>query len=316
MNQTTLNSKSTIHGSTDSDLNSSVVSIVNDSSRSGGNKNATSSQYVNNSGQREQSVDFEQVDEDKSFSTTKVFIAELVGTMIFLFIATGSVAASKFYYGVEFISPLIISTGFGLGLFLGISVASDISGGHLNPAITIAMALFKKIPAIRVPYYIIAQVLGAFFGATLTYLLYLGKFNKFNSGKKETTGIYGTAGIFCTFPDEDLSLFNRLFVEVVLTALFAFSIFYFTDKNRKNISIYVPLAIGLTLGIIGLTFGNLTGFALNPARDLGPRLFTLVFGWGVKPFVEYSYYFWIPIVGPIIGAIIGAFLYRFTIYFR
>ncbi|KAF9568866.1 hypothetical protein BGW38_008819, partial [Lunasporangiospora selenospora] len=151
-------------------------------------------------------------------------------------------------------------------------------GGHLNPAVTLAMAIFRGFAWADVLIYWIAQFAGAFFGALIVYIT---NYSAIKAANPATT-----IGIFIT------GLQNE---NVSTTAGF-------------------PLIIGLSLAAIGTSFGYETGFALNPARDLAPRLLTFIFGWGWTAFSRQSYYFWVPIVAPFIGAVGGAFIYDLLIY--
>ncbi|PVU90689.1 hypothetical protein BB559_004491 [Furculomyces boomerangus] len=237
------------------------------------------------------------------------YLAEFFGTLIFVFFGTGSVAAVTFQPDLRPVGWLLISFGFGFGIAMGIYVSIGISGGHVNPAVTIASAIFRKFPIFHVPFYILSQLLGGICGAALTYFIYMQKFTPYDGGTRKTTGTKSTAGIFATYPDSENTNIVSFFTEVILTTVFLFCIQGFVNTKIPQTTSYTPLAVGLLILVISISFGTMTGFSLNPARDLGPRLFTLMAGWGTNPFTAFSYYFWIPVVGPILGAILGIFLY-------
>ncbi|PVV05244.1 hypothetical protein BB560_000239 [Smittium megazygosporum] len=238
----------------------------------------------------------------KSYSGFKVALAELFGTMLFVFMGCGAVGAVTFSEEMKSIKPVVVAVGFGLGLFLGILISNNVSGGHLNPAVSLGMAFAKRIPFRRLQFYIPAQIAGAFLGAALTFFIYTGKINE--QGSKDEA----TASIFVAFPSQAVSSMVIMYSEIVLTACFVLVILCSTSSKASKV-INPPQAISSILGLLVLTFGTVTGCSLNPARDLGPRLFTMIAGWGLEPFKAHSFFFWIPNVFPYVGAILGSTIY-------
>ncbi|KAG0036296.1 glycerol channel [Podila clonocystis] len=230
--------------------------------------------------------------------------AEFLGTAILVAFGSGAIAQLVF-------SPhnswFTMSLGWGLGLTFGIYVSGGVSGGHLNPAVTLAMAIFRGFSWAEVPVYWAAQFLGAFAGALVVYVTNYSAIQAVDAAK--------TIGIFITGRQTDAVSTTAAFIaEFLGTALLVLVILSTSDKGNTPAGNTQPLIIGLSLAAIGTSFGYETGFALNPARDLAPRLFTALFGWGFEAFSRQGWYFWVPIVAPFFGAIGGAFTYDLLIY--
>ncbi|KAF9438246.1 Aquaporin-3, partial [Entomortierella beljakovae] len=180
-------------------------------------------------------------------------------------------------------------------------------GAHLNPAVTLAQAIFRNFAWAEVPIYWIAQFAGAFVGALIVYVSNYSAIQAAEPSK--------TIGIFITGRQtDDVSTTAAFIAEFLGTALLVLVILATSDRGNTPAGNTQPLIIGLSLAAIGTSFGYQTGFALNPARDLAPRLFTAVFGWGFNAFTRQSWYFWVPIVAPFLGAIGGAFTYDVLVY--
>jgi MIP family channel proteins len=181
----------------------------------------------------------------------------------------------------------------------------------LNPAVTLTLAVRRGFPWRKVVPYSAAQLAGAFAGAFVTFVTYREAFDRFDGGVRQILGPQATAGIFATYPQPFLSTFPGGFVDqVVGTALLLLMIFALTDaKNLAPDPKFAPLVVGLVVVVIGMTFGYNAGYAINPARDLGPRLFTAVAGWGSGVFRAGSGWWWVPIAGPLVGGLIGGFAY-------
>ncbi|OQR89064.1 aquaporin [Achlya hypogyna] len=246
--------------------------------------------------------------------------AEGLGTMILVLIGDGVVCQTVISQQMEILNAKVtnnpldatafagdwmsISVGFGIALMLGIYVSGGVSGGHLNPAVTITMAVFKKLDWAYVPFYIGGQTFGAFLGACFVYLGYRPAFKYLDIWDQTT------AGIFATYPKAHMTLTEGFVDEIVGSFLLLLGIFAITDKrNNPADAGSRPAIIGMLLAGIAMSFGYNTGFALNPARDFGPRFFTLIAGWGGDVFVYGNGYFWVPIFAPIIGGLAGAFVY-------
>jgi glycerol uptake facilitator protein len=218
---------------------------------------------------------------------------------------------------------LLIAFGWGIAVTLAVYVAGGISGAHINPAVTLAFATFRDFPWRKVPGYMIAQVLGAFVAAALLYLNYKQAINSFEAANDITRGEENsipTFSIFATFPAEYYTNVAGPFLdELIGTALLVGIVVALVDQyNQAPRANLGPFVIGLVVLGIGMSFGANSGYAINPARDLGPRLFAWIQGWGdiAVPgnYVNIDGYMWIPIVAPLIGGLIGAFVYDFFIH--
>jgi glycerol uptake facilitator protein len=222
---------------------------------------------------------------------------------------------------------LLIAFGWGFAVALAVYVAGGVSGAHINPAVTLALAVRRKFPWASVGPYIVAQVVGAFVAAALVFLLFHDAINAYNLAArtpKSSGQALATYSIFATFPAKYYagSVWFPLIDEIVLTAFLLIFVVALTDnRNSAPGSNLVPLMIGWAVFAIGASLGANTGYGINPARDFGPRLFAYFAGWGKvalpgtfsAPGFHFSNYFWIPIVGPLIGGIIGVLLYDFFI---
>jgi MIP family channel proteins len=235
--------------------------------------------------------------------------AELLGTFVLLVFGTASVAQFVLSGGSAG-SPLAIHLSWGLAVTLGIYVSAGVSGAHLNPAVTLAFATFRGFPWRKVPAYVVAQIAGAFAGAAVTLLTYREAFDHFDGGTRQVTGPLATAGIFATYPQPFLSAFPGGFVDqVVGTALLLLVIFALGDRRNAGPASGGPVLVGALVVTIGMTFGFNAGYAINPARDLGPRVFTAISGWGSEVFRAGGGWWWVPLVAPCLGALLGGFVY-------
>ena len=237
-------------------------------------------------------------------------IAEFLGTALLIFFGTGCVAALK-VAGATF-GLWEISIIWGMGVSMAIYLTAGVSGAHLNPAVSIALCLFADFDKRKLPFYILAQIAGAFCAAALVYTLYSNLFFDFEQTHHMIRGSQASlelASVFSTYPNPALSTAQAFLVEVVITAILMGVIMSLTDDhNGLPKGALAPLLIA----VIGSAMGPLTGFAMNPARDFGPKLMTFLFGWGDIAFTggRDIPYFLIPIFAPIIGASLGAAAYR------
>ncbi len=238
-------------------------------------------------------------------------ISEFIGSWILIFIGCGSVA-SMVLSGAS-ISQWEIGIIWGLAVTMAIYITGAVSGTHINPAVTIALMVHRDFPKKKVLPYIVSQVLGCFLGAATVYFLFKNLFISFESTNnivRASSDGLATAGIFSTYPNAALNSMEALFVEILITMFLMMVILAVGDgknSNRPHANL-APVMIGLTIAILGGSFGVLTGFAMNPARDLGPKLFAVIAGWGSDALGP-NMYFWVPIVGPIIGAVIAGFVF-------
>ncbi|XP_056317525.1 aquaporin-9b [Danio aesculapii] len=237
------------------------------------------------------------------------FLAELLGTFVLILFGCGSVAQSVLSREAKG-QLLTIHFGFTLGVMLAVYMAGGVSGGHVNPAVSLAMVVLGKLPLKKFPVYVLAQFLGAFFGSCAVYCLYYDAFTEFANGKLEVSGPNATAGIFASYPREGLSLLNGFIDQVIGAGALVLCILAIVDK--KNIGApkgMEPLLVGLSILAIGVSMALNCGYPINPARDLGPRLFTAIAGWGLQVFSDSNGWWWVPVVGPMVGGVVGAAIY-------
>lgn len=240
-------------------------------------------------------------------------LSEFLGTFILIFVGCGTVAG-KVLYGAE-LGQWELSLIWGLAVALAIYITGAVSGTHINPAVTVTMAVFRGFPWKNVIPFITAQVLGAFTGAAVVYGLYRGglaHYEKAENIQRGSEASLDTAGIFSTYPASFLSHWDAFLVEFSLTAFLLIVILAVVDERNPQLPALNrlgPLVIGITVAVIGGSFGTLTGFAINPARDFGPKLFTWIAGWESMALPGPGGYFWIPIVAPILGGLCGAWIY-------
>lgn len=241
-------------------------------------------------------------------------IAEFLGTATILFFGAGCVAALKLA-GAGF-GQWEISIVWGLAVAMAVYLSAGISGAHLNPAVSIALWLFGNFEGRKILPYVLSQTAGAFCAVALVYGLYYSLFIDYEQSHHLVRGSLESldvAGIFSTYPNPHISVGQAFLVETVITAVMMGLIMALTDNgNGLPRGPMAPLLIGLLIAVIGGAMGPLTGFALNPARDFGPKVFASLVGWGSNAFSggRDIPYFLVPIFGPILGAIFGAWGYR------
>jgi len=235
------------------------------------------------------------------------FTAELIGTMFLILLGNG-VVANSVLKGTKGNSGgwMVITTGWALAVFVGVVIASPFSGAHLNPAVTLGLAVAGKFAWSKVLIYIVAQIIGSILGALLVWIVYR---DHFNSTADPDTQL----AVFSTSPAIKNSLFNLL-SEIIGTFVLIFVLFYFTNaefgdqKTPIGLGSLGALPVAFLVWAIGLSLGGTTGYAINPARDLGPRIAHAFLPIKDKGNSNWKYA-WIPIAGPFIGAIIAAVLY-------
>jgi glycerol uptake facilitator protein len=237
------------------------------------------------------------------------FIAEIIGTLLLIVLGNG-VVANVVLAGTKGNNSgwIVITAGWAFAVFIGVTVAGPISGAHLNPAVTIGLAISGKFAWHLVLEYIIAQLIGAMIGSFLVWIFYKDHF-----AITEDEG--GKLACFCTGP-AIRNPFSNLNSEIIGTFVLMFSIFYIagpsisllSDTNATiGLGTIGALPVAILVWVLGLSLGGTTGYAVNPARDLGPRI---VHSLLLKGSSDWSYS-WIPVIGPIIGASLAALLYLF-----
>lgn len=237
-------------------------------------------------------------------------LAEFLGTFVLIVFGVGVVAQTVLSKGTAG-STLSINISWGLAVTMGCYVSAGVTGAHLNPAVTLALAAHRRFPWRKVGPYAIAQVAGAFVASAVVYLTYREALTAFDGGLRQVVGAQGTAGIWATYPQTFLSTFPGGFIDqVVGTALLVGVIFAITDaRNAPAPPGLTPVVVGLLVVLIGATFGFNSGYAINPARDFGPRMFTAVAGWGADVFRAGNAWWWVPIVAPCLGGLAGGWAY-------
>jgi MIP family channel proteins len=237
-------------------------------------------------------------------------LAEFLGTFVLIVFGVGVVAQTVLSGGAAG-SPLAINIAWGLAVTMGCYVAAGVTGAHLNPAVSLALAVHRRFPWRKVAPYAAAQTAGAFAASAVVFVTYYEALSAFDGGVRQVGGTLGTAGIWATYPQPFLSAFPGGFIDqVVGTALLVAVIFGITDaRNSPAPAGLAPVIVGLLVILIGATFGFNSGYAINPARDFGPRLFTAVAGWGSEVFRAGRGWWWVPIAGPLAGAVAGGWLY-------
>jgi len=247
-------------------------------------------------------------------------MAEFFGTFLLILLGCGAVAvavvglAASGRRAGDFGSAdwLIINLGFGLAVCFAVYVSGGVSGAHLNPAVTLAFAMRRDFPFRKVPVYALAQTLGALCGAAIVFALYDSAIDAFAAANQLDPRGPDTFGIFATSPAEHFNggLIGPLFDQIVGTAVLLVLVAALVDQQNQapeaNMS---ALLVGFSVVVIGLSLGTNAGYAINPARDLGPRIFAWLAGWGDAAFPGPGGYWWVPIVGPLIGGPLGILLY-------
>ncbi|WP_027415957.1 MIP/aquaporin family protein [Aneurinibacillus terranovensis] len=228
------------------------------------------------------------------------FLGELVGTMILIILGGGVCAGVSLKKSFAANSGwIVISFGWGLAVAVGAYSVGKVSGAHLNPALTLALAFNGDFPWTSVPSYILAQMIGAFLGAVIVYLHYLPHW-------KETEDPAAKLGVFSTGPAIP-NPFANLLSEIIGTFVLVLGILAIgANKFTEGLN---PLVVGFLIVSIGLSLGGTTGYAINPARDLGPRIahfFLPIHGKGSSNWG----YAWIPVVGPILGGSFGGVFFK------
>lgn len=240
-------------------------------------------------------------------------VAEFLGTMLILVFGAG-VVAMVLVFGTGAAGEVVhggytnITIGWALGVMFGVMASARISGAHLNPAVTLALAAFRGFPWRKVAPYMAGQTLGAMAGAALVWFNYREAILRFDPLLEKSAGIFTT---FPAFPDVPAAGF---FDQVLGTALLLFLVFALTDDLNAEIPPHLlPAMVGLVVLAIGVSFGKLHGYAINPARDFGPRLWTVIAGYRLNGLTDGTHVWWVPVAAPLLGGLLGAGLYDLTI---
>lgn len=238
------------------------------------------------------------------------FFAEFIGTAVLMLLGGGVCAnvvlKKTFGHGSGWI---VITTGWALAVFVGVVIAGPYSGAHLNPAVSIALAVTGKFTWAKVPYYILSQFAGAFLGSFLVWMMHKDHFDATYDNPA------AQLGVFCTGPAIS-NIFRNLTSEILGTFILVYSVLHFTNPQIGD-ALETPIGMGsigalpvaFIVWSIGLSLGGTTGYAINPARDLGPRIMHSILPMKGKGKSNWGYA-WIPVVGSIVGAVIAALIYN------
>jgi glycerol uptake facilitator len=252
---------------------------------------------------------------------SRQLIGELISeaVAVFIIIAFGdSVACMYVLYDP---SPYVnaywgVCISWGLAVTLAIYVTGSVSGTHANPAVTLALAIYRGFPWRKVLPYAGAQVVGGFVGAIIVYVLFQPVIDHYNQVHNLTREAGGAAGVFFTHPGLAITPLHALSDQIILTAFLLLGIFAITEQYNEMApgANAGALIIGFLVAAIGASMGYLEAWAINPARDLGPRIFAYFAGWGSAAFPSPGNYWWIPVVGPLVGGVVGAGFYQLLIH--
>lgn len=228
------------------------------------------------------------------------FFAEFFGTAIIIVFGGGVVANVVLKQTKGNNSGWIVITfGWAVGVFTGVLIAAPFSGAHLNPAVTLALVIAHKFSLAQMPVYICAQILGAMFGALLVWLAYKKHFDATEEGNPKL-------GVFCTIPNIRSYWYNLL-TEIIGTYALALAVLYMAEPE-VGLGALNALPVAIVVLGIGLSLGGPTGYAINPARDLGPRIMHFILPIPNKRDSDWSYS-WVPILGPLLGATLAAVMF-------
>ncbi|MFP5022785.1 MIP/aquaporin family protein [Pseudonocardia phyllosphaerae] len=235
--------------------------------------------------------------------------AEFAGTMILILFGAGVVAQVLTTPDGSKGGHDAIAWAWGFGVMLGVYVAGRVSGAHLNPAVTLSFAVYRGFSWKKVAPFVVAQTLGAFVAGLIVRLTYADLIRKVDPNLTET------AGIFSTSPGDGVSIPTAFLDQVVGTAILVFVIFALTSpRNKGPLANMAPFMIGILVVGIGMAWGTNAGYAINPARDFGPRLASFVTGYDTAWVTDQGTpYWWLPIIAPIIGAVVGGGLFQVLI---
>ncbi|XP_061676910.1 aquaporin-10a isoform X2 [Syngnathoides biaculeatus] len=243
-------------------------------------------------------------------------MAEFLGTFILLLFgcsAAAQVKTSRETKG-QFLS---VNMSFSVGVMSAMYLTKGITGAHLNPAVTFSFCVLGQVPWKRMLPYWLSQVLGAYVASGVVYMVYYDAIMHFSGGVLTVYGPNETASIFATYPSEYVTLGRSFLDQVVGTGMLMLCILCLDEKrNTPAPGSLIPAIVAVIVLGISMSMSSNCGAAINPARDLGPRLLTLTAGWGSEVFTCYNYWFWVPLVAPLLGGVSGSFLYLIFIHWH
>lgn len=240
----------------------------------------------------------------------RIGLAELLCTYVMMVFGLGSVAQVVTGQGA-FGHYISINLGFGLAVAMGVHVGGKVSGAHMNAAVSLTMCAFGRLAWKMLPLYVFSQFLGSFLAAGTIYAIYYEAIHTYCGGNLTVTGERATAGIFATYPAPYLSLTAGFIDQVFGTAMLLLCLLALADQKNKPAPVgSEPITVGLLVLVIGISLGSNSGYAINPTRDIGPRIFTAIAGWGVDVFRAGNGWWWVPLTAPLIGGLLGGGVYR------
>ncbi|XP_051922179.1 aquaporin-10a [Hippocampus zosterae] len=243
-------------------------------------------------------------------------LAEFLGTFVLMLFgcsAAAQVKTSRETKG-QFLS---INMSFSVGVMSAMYLTKGITGAHLNPAVTLSFCVLGQVPWKRMLPYWLFQVLGAYVASALVYMVYFDAIMEFSGGILTVYGPNETASIFATYPSEYVTLSTSFLDQVVGTGMLMLCILGLDEKrNTPAPRELIPVIVAVVVLGISMSMSGNCGAAINPARDLGPRLLTLTAGWGSEVFTCYNYWFWVPLVAPLVGGVSGSLIYLIFIHWH
>ncbi|RKP25504.1 aquaporin-like protein, partial [Syncephalis pseudoplumigaleata] len=235
------------------------------------------------------------------------YLGEFMATLVFLIL--GLAVNAQYTLWSKATDSFAACYGWGFAIVCGVYVGRRISSAHLNPAVTLSLYLFRGFPGRKVAGYCVAQLLGAFLATAVVYGCFRSGLDKFDGGIRQWQGEQATSNIFYVHPRPEVSFANHFLSEFVGSCILMIVICAVSDRhNNHDSDIVLPISLGFTVASVLLSLGYSTGLSINPARDIGPRLFGLCV-YGSSAFSNNHYYFWVPTVAAFVGAPAGCLLY-------
>ncbi|KAI5620499.1 aquaporin 10a [Silurus asotus] len=243
-------------------------------------------------------------------------LGEILGTFVLLLFGCSAAAQVKTSNEMkgQFLS---VNLSFAVGVMSAMYLCMGVSGAHLNPAVSLSFCVLGDLPWRFLLPYSLSQVFGAYLASAVVYTMYYDAIMMYSGGILTVYGPNETASIFATYPAPGMSVQTNIFDQVVGSATLLLCILPLSDKKNRPApdALLPPIVAAVVLGI-AMAMSSNCGGAINPARDLGPRLFTLTAGWGTEVFTCYDYFFLVPLVAPLFGALLGCFFYQVFIHWH
>lgn len=235
------------------------------------------------------------------------FLAEFLGTFVLILMGDAAFAQTVLE-GRKVEDVFAVVWAWGVAVMLGVAISGGVSGGHINPAVTVAFATLGKFPWRKVGHYVLAQHLGAFVASAVLFVEYKDALDHFDLNRT-ITGDTATAYIWATYPKPYVSLWNCFLDQIVGTGLLMLTALACIDSKNLDIPKWMhPIFLGFMISAMAMCFGANCMAPLNPARDFATRCFTAIAGYGGEVF-SYRDYWWVGLIGPHVGAIIGGWIY-------